>query len=95
MAETTARRRGKRTDNTAAAAPRKRWVITPLQALEIRARREAHDDDMEELVVGLTVVQIESAIDERLVPELVSSDEGGRDRKKDPHWLELSGSRAF
>jgi hypothetical protein len=88
MAEAIVRQSGKRTDNLPVAAPRHQWVITPLQALAIRARRDIHDDEMEELVAGLIVVQIEFGMG--LAPQLVSSAPGGRDRQKDPQWLALS-----
>lgn len=49
-----------------------------LQALEIRARRDMHEH-MEELVVGLIVVQIEARRCGGPAPEPVGSAEGGRD----------------
>jgi len=50
-----------------------------LQALEISARRDMHEHKMEELVVGLIVVQIEARRCGGLAPEPVGSAEGGRD----------------
>jgi hypothetical protein len=43
----------------ASVAPGKRRVVTHSEALEILARRGVHEDEMEELIVGLVAVQAE------------------------------------
>ena len=40
-------------------APAKGWPITPLEACEVLARREAHEEVMEEVIVGLIAVRNE------------------------------------
>jgi hypothetical protein len=77
----------------AAAAGGKYRVITHSEALDILAGRDAHEEDMEELVVGLMVVQIEFQACRRLFPaEATRSADRGNDLRMGRHWLELSGA---
>ena len=77
---------------SASVAPVKRRGITPSEALEILAKRDVHREDMEDLVVGLIVVQIEFRSCERVASaQAVGSAGGKNDLQTGSHWWSYPG----